>query len=162
MKTCPKKTVNVENFGDTCEKHIEPYLNSCSNTLFVLEHNHEMCGYVAAVPCNKTFLETLNGCESAVEEEAVCKFKKLKALSNALADFNIENRAHLLIHLDQKTKDARVLKRILSMVLSVLKSLGSSSVVLETDSEDELDLYAKLGFQQYSSELNSKVMLRTL
>jgi len=48
------------------------------------------------------------------------------------------------------------------MILSVLKSLGSSSVILETDSDDELDLYARLGFQPFNSDMTSKVVLRTL
>ena len=160
-KKCPKKTPSVDSYQYNCDKDIEPYLNNCSNTLFVLEHNRQICGYVAAVPCNKKFMESVGNCESAMEEE-IHRMKKLKDLSYGLSDFNTENRAHLLIHLDQRTKDAKVLKRVLSMILSVLKSLGSSSVLLETDSEDELDLYSKLGFQQYNSDLNSKVVLRTL
>ena len=161
MKKCPKRTSNLEAFGDTCDKHIGPYLDNSSNTLFVLEHNHQICGYVAAVPCNKKFMESIGSRDSAADD-TICDVKKAIDFPYGLKDFDLENRAHLCIHLDQKTKDARVLKRILNMVLSVLKSLGSSSVILETDSDDELDLYSRLGFQLFSSDLNSKVVLRTL
>ena len=151
----------MEEFKDSCDKHIGPYLDNSANTLFVLEHNHQICGYVAAVPCNKKFMESIGSHNSSVGNE-ICDVKTLKNFPYGLKDFDIENRAHLVIHIDQKTKDARVFKRILSMILSVLKSLGSSSVILETDNDDEFDLYSRMGFQLFNSDLNSKVVLRTL
>ena len=157
----PKTTSSVKDFEDTRDNNIEPYVDNSSNTLFVLEHNHQICGYVAAVPCNKKFMESI-GSSASTTEDGICSAKQPSCYPYGLKDFDVENRAHLFMHIDQKTKDARVFKRILNMILSVLKSLGSSSVILETDSDDELDLYARLGFQPFNSDMTSKVVLRTL
>jgi len=156
-----KTTSSVKDFEDTSNNNIEPYVDNSSNTLFVLEHNHQICGYVAAVPCNKKFMESI-GSSAATTEDDLCSVKRPGYYPYGLKDFDVENRAHLFMHIDQKTKDARVFRRILNMILSVLKSLGSSSVILETDSDDELDLYARLGFQPFNSDMTSKVVLRTL
>ena len=88
--------------------------------------------------------------------------KKEDCPLSRLTDWHLDNKAHLIIHVDQKTKNARVLKRVLSMVLSVLKSLGSTAVILEVNGEEEHDMYSKLGFQPVDSDISGKVVIRAL
>ncbi|XP_065057024.1 protein O-GlcNAcase-like [Rhopilema esculentum] len=157
---CPDKVLNIENSETICNVVIEPYLNKCSNTLFILEHNHQICGYVAAVPNNKTFMESMN-CTSDSDLDS-SERKKYDCPLSRLTDWHLDNKAHLIIHVDQKTKNARVLKRVLSMVLSVLKSLGSNAVILEVNGEEEHDMYSKLGFQPVDTDISGKVVIRAL
>ena len=158
----PDRVLDIENGDINSDTHISPYLDKCSHSLFVLEHNHQICGYVAAVPNNKIFMEhTTMICHSSVEGSSE-KLRRAGCSFSKVTDWNLENKAHLLIHIDQKTRTAKVLKRVLSMALSVLKSLGSSSVLLEINDEDELDLYSKLGFHQVDTDVNRKIVVKTL
>eukprot|EP00794_Sanderia_malayensis_P000208 gene208-823_t len=144
------------------DNRIGAYLDICAKSVFIVEHNGEICGYVAAAPNNKLFSDKA---QSGWVPFMNQKYQKSINVSNSFTrptDWYLESNSHLEVHMETKIKTARVMRRVLAMVLSVLKSLGSAAVYMELRDERELDMYSKLGFQAVSTSDSKVVLTRTL
>lgn len=156
------EVIDMENEDFYGDKRVGPYLDICAKSVFIVEHNGEICGYVAAAPDNKSFNEkTQSGWLPFMNK----KYPKAVTIDNPCArhvDWYLETNSHLEVHVQPKIRTARVMRRVLAMVLSVLKSLGSTSVFMELRDEGEFDMYSKLGFQSIDSGVNRKTIFRPL
>ena len=144
------------------DKHIGPYLNICPESVFVVEHKSEICGFVAAAPDNKLFCEKIHTDWFPSMNEKYVDQDLLQYSFIGCSDHYPVNSSHIVMKILPKVKSANVSKRILTTALSVLKSLGSSAVYLELEGQQEVDLYSKLGFYQMDKIPDKSIVGRCL
>ncbi len=144
------------------DKQIGAYLDICAKSVFVVEHNSEICGYVAAAPNNKSFNDKAQSGWFPFLNKKYQKQLSIPSRVTRPTDWYLENNSHLEIHMEPKIRTARVMRRVLAMVLSVLKSLGSQAVFLDLKDEQDLEMYSKLGFQAVNPAESKVVLTRAL
>lgn len=142
-----EELIDIEKAELPGDRDIGSYLTVCPKTFFIIEDfQGGICGYVAAVPCNKNYVDSLqetwipNMKEKYVDEDMVCPNLVTSE------EWKLPTSSSLVIKLTSEAAKECVIKRILNSVFSVLKACGSTTVYHELKHDIDFDFYLKLGF----------------
>lgn len=144
------------------DREVGLFTSICPKTLFLVEDDKEMCGYIAAVPDNKYFSEQVTG---KWLPEMKKKYEHLEEEINfpftISEDWKLPSASHLVMRMNPKVHNECAFRRILNSVLSVLKTSGATTVFHKIENESDLDYFMELGFFPIS-DVEKKLLWRAL
>lgn len=155
-----EEMLDLEKIELESEKEIGAFRNVSPKTLFVVEDIHGLCGYFAAVPNNKTFADEYNEKWIPMLSKKLHNSETVTPLPE-FRDWHSHLSSHISMKMSSRVRNECVIKRILNSVLSVLKTAGSTTVYHHLRSEDDLDLFVKLGFYPVEN-VSEKLLWRHL
>ncbi|XP_047128039.1 protein O-GlcNAcase isoform X1 [Hydra vulgaris] len=154
-----EKTFQKNDFaGDTL---VGCYISKFSKTLFIVEDNDGVCGFIASVPNNKVFVEHI---ESYWLSEIKVKYPESESYSYKLPnspEWRNSSSSHLTYMFKSNVYDECVVKRLFNSVLCVLKTCGSTTTYYQLSNDSHLDMYMKMGFYPVEN-ISEKLIFRIL
>ena len=124
-----------------------PYLSICPKTFFVVEDEEgQMCGYVAAVPNNYKYLDSLHNNYIPHLKDKYGHDDVITPTLSTDESWRSTTSSTLVLKFTSECVKECVRKRILNSVFSVVKACGSKMIYYELKNEEEFDFYLKLGF----------------
>lgn len=145
------------------ELEVGVFTQLCPKNLFLIEDENEVCGYVAAIPDNRKFLEQVNDRWFPDFKEKYQDLKLQPTLRNVaeIEDWKLATSSHLVMRVNSKVHKECAIKRIINAALSVLKTSGSTTVFHRIEKDDDFELMVELGFFPVS-EIETKLLWRSL
>lgn len=152
-----EELVDIDKIDLPGDREIGAYLAVCPKTTFTVEDASGVCGYIAAVPDNLNFQESLS------THWLPGMNMKYPDVANSVGPlpysdcpvWRVSSAAHLVVRLNKRARTTCNMKRIFSAALSVLKSAGAVCTYCCLESEQDAAFYASLGFYPLAGEYSN-------
>lgn len=143
-----EELIDIERIDLPGDRDIGPYINVSPKTVFTVEDNKGICGFVTSIANNCEFHESYTQ-KWLPEMSKKYNDDNLGSLLSAVGsneNWLAETSAHFNIRLNSRAKNALVMKRVLSSVMSALKVSGSTNVFCQLTTDMDVQSFTNLGF----------------
>ena len=157
-----EELVDVNELELPGDKTVGSFTTLCPKTFFLVEDLDGVCGYVAAVPDNKRYMDEFQSKWIPEMKEKYINSEHIELPIASTQDWQLSSSSHIVFKLNSKVRDECVVRRILYSALSVLKASGATTVYHQLQNDIDLDMYVKLGFYPIDNVPGQKLLWRNL